>query len=188
MSKDTLAITAQQRAACDEYIAKNFSIADAAKSSGIPSSRMTAWVREHKGCMVYIKTEIENRSKRTKVDADVLLIHLAQMMDADVLQIMNEKGTEFAPIKNWPQIWRKMVTSMGQDKDGNWQYKFVDRMKVIELVGKHTNIAAWVEKAEIQEGLGALLLAAGQRIEQLQREVQPVGRTIQGEATRVDSH
>jgi phage terminase small subunit len=101
------------------------------------------------------------RSERTKVDADWLLLRLAEEADADVADIYDEHGN-LRPVIEWPMIWRKGLVAgvetvrekVGEDEHGNPEYatvqkvKLSDRIKRLELIGKHIDVQAFKEKVE----------------------------------------
>lgn len=101
------------------------------------------------------------RSERTKVDADWLLLRLAEEADADVADIYDEHGN-LRPVIEWPMIWRKGLVAgvetvrekVGEDEHGNPEYatvqkvKLSDRIKRLELIGKHIDVQAFKERVE----------------------------------------
>ena len=101
-------------------------------------------------------------------DATKVLIRLGEQADADILDIQDEHGN-LKPLKEWPAIWRKMIQGMEveqksvRSKDGvqageskSWdktgdrilKIKFVDRLKNLELLGRHKAVDAFVKQSE----------------------------------------
>ena len=88
------------------------------------------------------------------LDATDVLNHLSKMLNADIGDILNELG-HFKPIQEWPKIWRQMLTAVdvqkiyaGKGEDSACigevlKAKFTDRLKAIELLGKHVNVNAF---------------------------------------------
>lgn len=103
------------------------------------------------------------RSERTKIDADWLLKRLADEATADVADLYGPDG-ELLPVKDWPKIWRQGLVSgidideikvdgvrMGTIK----KIKVSDRIRRLELIGKHIAVQAFQENVN-HKGLDAL--------------------------------
>lgn len=116
------------------------------------------------------------RSQRTKIDADWLLTRLAAEAEADFGDLYDENG-DLRPIRDWPAIWRQgLVTDLevaalyeGTGKERREighvkKVKFAERLRRLELIGKHIRINAFKEIVE-HKGLGAL----AERLERAQR-------------------
>ena len=101
------------------------------------------------------------RSKRTKIDADWLLARLADEAEADVADLYDE-NQNLKPVKEWPPIWRKglvagvdveqLFEGTGKDRAHIGQLvkvKLSDRVKRLELIGKHVGVQAFKEKVEV---------------------------------------
>lgn len=158
------------------------------------------------------------RSEETRIDASYLLSHLAEMLKADIGDIVDENGA-YLPIHRWPKIWRQMLS--GLDVEQLWGYddqpesdgkrnrdrrrielgrvlklKFVDRLRVIELIGRHVDVSAFEQPVEqhahthVHVGkstaeLEAHWLALNARVrEQLSRQKALEARTIEAEVVR----
>lgn len=100
------------------------------------------------------------RSKRTQVDADWVLERLETEAKADLADIYNDNGT-LKPVKDWPLIWRQgLIAGVEtaqefEEVDGKkvpaglvHKVKISDRIKRVELIGKHMAVAAFVERHE----------------------------------------
>ncbi|PCI54147.1 MAG: terminase [Alphaproteobacteria bacterium] len=106
-------------------------------------------------------TELKaSRSERTKIDADWLLKRLAEEAEADVADLYSENGG-LLPVNQWPEIWRKGLvagidthqeyTFEGGEKipDGvTVKIRLSERIKRLELIGKHVDVQAFKEKIE----------------------------------------
>lgn len=111
------------------------------------------------------------RSERTRVDADWLLMRLAEEAEADVADIYDEHGN-LRPVADWPMIWRKGLVAgvetvrerVGEDENGNPEYatvqkvKLSDRIKRLELIGKHIDVQAFKERIEHTGGIAVTVL------------------------------
>lgn len=154
-------LTPKQQAFVDEYVV-DFNGKQAAIRAGYAegsatgqASRMLTYENVHEA----IQLAIKERSDRTKIDADWLLVHLSEMAKADTNDILDDDG-HFLPIREWPLIWRQMTQGIDIQKarvgyegeDSDWadvmKAKFVDRLKVAELAGKHVGVRAFKEVVE----------------------------------------
>lgn len=94
-----------------------------------------------------------DRSERTKVDADWLLTRLADESVADIADLYDELGN-VKPVKEWPLIWRQglvagvEVERIGAGAGTVTKIKISDRIKRLELIGKHIDVQAFKEKVE----------------------------------------
>ena len=174
-----LALTDKQAAFCQAYLVR-MSVEDGVRAASITHGTAYSWLRMP-ACQSYIKSLIHERNVRTKVDADVLLLRLQAMMNADFSEIM-EAG-EFKDIEDWPPIWRQMVNGRKVDKDGNVSYTFIDRAKVLEMIGKHTDVGAWVERVVMEVGLAEGLAAARRR--HLEKAAANAEKVINGVVTDI---
>ena len=94
---------------------------------------------------------MQQRNKRTKMSADAVLKRLVDMLDADIADILNEKG-DIKPISEWSPVWRKSVAAFDIiDIDGDTRLKSEapDKLKVLELIGKHVDINAFRERVQV---------------------------------------
>jgi phage terminase small subunit len=93
------------------------------------------------------------RSERTRIDADWLLARLAAEAQADVNDLYNEDG-RIKPVKDWPLIWRQglvaglEVETIGEGAGHLTKVKLSDRIKRLELIGKHIDVQAFKDKIE----------------------------------------
>lgn len=98
------------------------------------------------------------RSERTRIDADWLLTRLAEEAVADVADLYDERG-RVKPIKDWPLIWRQGlvagidVETIGEGAGHVTKLKISDRVKRLELLGKHIDVQAFKEKVEHTGGM-----------------------------------
>jgi phage terminase small subunit len=102
------------------------------------------------------------RSKQTGIDAAWLLKRLADEADADLNDIYDEAGG-LRPVKDWPLIWRKGLVGgikaiEERDEEGNVvgmirEVKLSDRVKRLELIGKHIDVQAFREQVAHSGGV-----------------------------------
>jgi phage terminase small subunit len=101
------------------------------------------------------------RSERTQIDADWLLKRLAEEATADIADLYDAGGA-LKPVSMWPEIWRKGLVG-GLEVQQNFAYidgdkvpdgvvtkvKLSDRIKRLELIGKHVDVKAFQDRTEI---------------------------------------
>jgi phage terminase small subunit len=93
------------------------------------------------------------RSQRTQVDADWLLDRLAVESTADLADLYADDGS-VKPVKDWPLIWRQgLVAGVEVERiaDGAGtvtKLKISDRLKRLELIGKHIDVQAFKDRVE----------------------------------------
>lgn len=126
-----------------------------------------------------IKAEIEKlkaeRIERTKIDADYVLKRLVEIDQLDVMDILNNDGT-VKYIQDWPKAWRQFANGIDvqeQFNDGNptgflKKIKWPDKVKNLELLGKHVSVQAFNEKLEIKNADAAEELTD----DELNREIE----------------
>lgn len=102
---------------------------------------------------------MEERNKRLRVSADYVLLRLVEIDQMDVLDILNDDGT-LKPIREWPKIWRTTLsgfdlssTIMNMNEDSIEtilkKIKWPDKVKNLELIGKHIDVNAFKERLEV---------------------------------------
>lgn len=93
------------------------------------------------------------RMERIKVDADYVLRRLVEIDEMDVIDILLANG-ELKPIAQWPKVWRTTlsgmdVTEMAGDAAGLLKkIKWPDKVKNLELLGKHVTVQAFKESVK----------------------------------------
>ncbi|HCA7297211.1 TPA: terminase small subunit [Escherichia coli] len=101
---------------------------------------------------------MEERNKRLRVSADYVLLRLVEIDQMDVLDILNDDGS-LKPISQWPKIWRttlsgfdlsSTIINMNEDAIENIlkKIKWPDKVKNLELIGKHVDVMAFKERLE----------------------------------------
>lgn len=101
------------------------------------------------------------RNERVKVDAEFLLQRLADEAFADIADIYNDDGS-LKPIREWPLVWRTgLIAGIEVEEifEGRGEQrtlvgvlrkvKISDRVKRLDLIGKHVDVQAWKERREI---------------------------------------
>lgn len=98
----------------------------------------------------------ERRSKKTGIDAEWVLTRLAHESLADVADLYDENGG-LKSVHDWPLIWRQgLVAGMDVEEIREngavvgvvRKVKLSDRIKRIELIGRHIDVQAFKDKIE----------------------------------------
>lgn len=120
------------------------------------------------------------RSERTKIDADYVLQRLVAIDQMDVLDIMDDK-MQMRPLSEWPQVWRQFINNVESielsDGEG-WlkKIKWPDKVKNLELLGKHVAVGAFKDKIEHSGKIDLNSVsdeALDKRIKELESKVMP---------------
>jgi phage terminase small subunit len=158
-------LNTKQKLFCIEYI-KDFNATQAAIRAGY--SRKTAGSSGHNLLKnIEIQREIseatKERTEKTKIDAEWVLTRLAEEAKADIADIYSDDGG-LKPVKDWPLIWRQGLVS-GIDSHQEYDYvngekvpagvvqkiRLSDRVKRLELIGKHVDVQAFADKVALAE-------------------------------------
>lgn len=96
------------------------------------------------------------RSIKTGIDAAWLLSRLAEESTADIADLYDDHGG-LKPVKEWPLIWRQGLVA-GLDVEEIREegavvgiirkVKLSDRVKRLELIGRHIDVGAFKDKVE----------------------------------------
>lgn len=104
------------------------------------------------------------RSERTQIDADWVLKRLAAEADADVADLYNQETGALKPVHEWPLIWRQGLVAgidvyeekiEGVKIGETVKIKLSDRIRRLELIGKHIRVNAFQEQVSVS-GLDTL--------------------------------
>jgi phage terminase small subunit len=104
----------------------------------------------------YIAKEMKARSSRLQVDSDYVLQRLVEIDQMDAIDILEDDGS-IKPISEWPKVWRTYlsgidiaeITEDGVNIGMLKKIKWPDKVKNLELIGKHVSVSAFKEKVEI---------------------------------------
>jgi len=107
-----------------------------------------------------INEAIASRNKRAQIDADYVLRRLVEIDQLDVLDILRD-DMSFKPLSEWPKGWRQylvgfdiaeMFEGAGDDRSMVGlmkKIKWPDKVKNLELLGKHVAVSAFREQVEV---------------------------------------
>lgn len=139
------------------------------------AGKMKASTIDEKASLMMAKDKIrarvqelrDNVTKSAVIDASYVLKRLVEIDQMDVLDIHNDDGT-IKPIREWPKIWRTYLNSIevseimqgtGDDRQIAAilkKVKWPDKVKNLELIGKHLAVGAFVEKVDHTSSDGSM--------------------------------
>ena len=158
-------LTEKQQSFVEEYL-KDLNATQAAIRAGY--SKRTAY---RQGADLLQKTSVadaiqkakQKRIERNEIDADYVLKRLVEIDQLDVLDILDANLESFKPISEWPKAWRQSITGLdlkkmiqyGKDSEDDevsilQKVKWPDKVKNLELLGKHVDVQAFKEKVDIE--------------------------------------
>lgn len=91
------------------------------------------------------------RNQQLGVDAGYVLRRLLDVDQLDVLDIMDENNN-LLDVKDWPVEWRQNISSFEVAENSSGmvtKLKFPDKVKNLELIGRHVDVAAWTSNQTI---------------------------------------
>lgn len=146
-------LTVKQELFCREYV-KDFNACAAMIRAGYSKNG----ARQSANNMLtkpYIKGYIDKiKAKRLEdvsIDAKYVLNRLVEIDQLDVVDIIEADGS-LKQIKEWPKAWRISITGLDVQEmlAGDVQavvkkIKWPDKLRNLELLGKHIDIKAWGE-------------------------------------------
>lgn len=171
MSTAKKKLSGKEKIFVQEYL-KDFNAVKAAVRAGYAKStadgKVQVWVGKSRTKCPKHKLHVwdavnkakQERCERTKIDTDWLLKRLEEEAEADASDLYNENGG-IKPIHEWPEIWRKGLVS-GFEIEQRYMYeegkrvpdgyvvkiKVSDRVKRLELIGRHVDVQAFPTKVE----------------------------------------
>ena len=118
-----------------------------------------------------LQERMDDRSQRTQVDADYVLHRLHCIDQLDILDILDDAGN-VRPVREWPKAWRQSITAadLHEMQTGDVmtvvrKIKWPDKLKTLELIGKHVSVKAF--EAEKEGGADNMAAALAQLAERL---------------------
>lgn len=107
------------------------------------------------------------RNERCNIDADYVLNRLVEIDQMDVADILEDDGA-IKPVRSWPKVWRQFISGMdlselwegkGEDREMVGflkKIKWPDKIKNLELIGKHIEVQAFREKVDHSSDDGSM--------------------------------
>lgn len=107
------------------------------------------------------------RAEKVRMDSERVLQRLVDMAEADLADLYDDQGNLLHP-NQWPEVWRQglvvgvetFTVPKGVGPDGKIEYaevrkvRFADRLRVLELIGKHVNVGAFREQVGLSNPEG----------------------------------
>jgi len=150
-----MALTDKQEMFCREYLI-DLNATQAAIRAGYSdktANRIAAQLLSKLDIESRIAELKAQRNQQVNIDAAYVLRRLVEIDQMDVLDILLANG-ELKPIKDWPKTWRTTlsgmdVTEMAGDAAGLLKkIKWPDKVKNLELLGKHISVQAFKEQVD----------------------------------------
>lgn len=156
-------LTAMQESYCQSYIKTPENQSQAAIDAGFSPNtahvKASVMMRDER-IQKRIAELMEERNKRNRVSADYVLMRLVEIDQMDVIDILND-DMSIKPVSEWPKVWRQYLTGFeladmfegrGDEKELVGilkKIKWPDKVKNLELIGKHVDVNAFKERLEV---------------------------------------
>lgn len=97
-----------------------------------------------------VAEEQQKRAERTRIDADWVLTTLAEEKTADLAALYDDAGN-LRPMREWPMAFRRglvvgVETVHGDDGSVVRKVRLSDRVRHMEMIGKHVDVQAFSEQ------------------------------------------
>lgn len=156
-------LTEREAAFCEHYVV-SLNAAEAARKAGY-SEKTAKEIGYENLTKPHIQLRIRqlkrDRAVRLKFDRDRVLERLSDELDADLADLFDTQGN-LLPVDEWPLVFRtglvagieveELFEGRGEDREHIGRVrkiKLSDRLKRIELVGKHVDVLAFKERSEV---------------------------------------
>jgi len=146
----------RQEMFCREYI-KDLNGTQAAIRAGYSprtADRMAYELLKKPEIQAFVLQSKAERVEEVKVDANYVLKRLIEIDEMDVADILDDGG-DFLPIRSWPKVWRTTLSGLdiaiinsGDTETILKKIKWPDKVKNLELLGKHIGVGAFTEKVD----------------------------------------
>ena len=154
----------RQEMFCREYI-KDLNGTQAAIRAGYSprtADRMAYELLKKPEIQAFVLQSKAERVEEVKVDANYVLKRLIEIDEMDVADILDDGG-DFLPIRKWPKVWRTTLSGLdiaiinsGDTEAIIKKIKWPDKVKNLELLGKHIGVGAFTEKVDHTSSDGSM--------------------------------
>lgn len=176
-------LTAQQEAYCQEYVKTPEDQKGSAVRAGYSEKTAAKFASQNmrdQRVIDRIAILMTERNKRLRVSADYVLQRLVEIDQMDVLDILEDDGS-LKPVSLWPKVWRISLSAIDINrinmslKDGEsdiettlQKVKWPDKVKNLELIGKHVDVNAFKERLEVNVNVSIAnrMAAARKRVQE----------------------
>lgn len=156
-ANEDIKLTKKQEMFCREYII-DFNATRAALAAGYSEKSAYQIGSENLNkveIQAFLSELMQERNERVQIDADYVLNRLVEIDTLDVLDIVDDK-LNIKPIEQWSRAWRTSVTAIdvAELKESGDVIGFLkkvrlpDKLKNLELIGKHTDVNAFKERVD----------------------------------------
>jgi len=131
-----------------------------AKTANVKAAQLMASVQ----VQAAIQEAMQARGKRTEVTADAVLAQLAKIAFVDIKDIVTW-GVDGIHVRNSEDVDGTVLTEVSETmSEGGWtkKVKLADRMRALELLGKHLGMFTEKLKVDIDVSLADVLAKAWQ--------------------------
>lgn len=159
----SMGLSDKQKVFCQEYIV-DLNPRTAAKRAGFQKWRTEGpKLLEAPAVKEEIQRLMDERAERVAHTADDVLRRLLNIDRMDIADIIGDDGS-FKPVKEWPLIWRTTISAFevtelksSTDVAGFLKkVKLPDKLKVVELIGRHINVSAFRENVQMSANLSGI--------------------------------
>ncbi|TAI79743.1 terminase small subunit [Klebsiella pneumoniae] len=153
------ALTDKQEIVCREYLI-DLNATQAAIRAGysVKTANRTASENLSKPDIQSRIAELKaQRNELVGINATYVLTRLVEIDQMDVLDILTSTG-ELKPVTQWPKVWRMTLSGLDvieMAAEGNTtallkKIKWPDKVKNLELIGKHIDVQAFREQVKTE--------------------------------------
>ena len=156
-----MGLNAKQEAFAHEYI-KDLNITQAAIRAGYSAKTAHSQgsrLLNHVEVSDLIQKLKQRRCDKAEIDAGYVLKRLKEIDELDILDIVTDDLMSFKPLNEWPKSWRTSINGFdistvmsGRDEPIETivkKIKWPDKVKNLELIGRHVDVKAWDKDVEI---------------------------------------
>ncbi|HEM6735046.1 TPA: terminase small subunit [Citrobacter amalonaticus] len=152
-----MALTDKQEMFCREYLI-DLNATQAAIRAGYSAKTANRTASENLSKPDIQSRIAELKAKRNEdvsINAQYVLNRLVEIDQMDVLDILTSTG-DLMPVSLWPKVWRTTLSGLDvveMSAEGNTaallkKIKWPDKVKNLELIGKHISVQAFKEQVE----------------------------------------
>ena len=177
----------RQELFCREYI-KDLNGTQAAIRAGYSpktADRMAYELLKKPEIQAFVLQSKAERVEEVKIDANYVLKRLIEIDEMDVADILDDGG-DFLPIREWPKTWRTTLSGLdiaiinsGDTEAIIKKIKWPDKVKNLELLGKHIGVGAFTEKVDHTSSDGSMSPTKPTRAEILEAQ-KAIGGELDG--------
>lgn len=95
-------------------------------------------------------------AESVNIDANYVLSRLKEIDELDILDILDDALSAFKPLSQWPKSWRTSISGidLASIMSGDnietvvKKIKWPDKVKNLEMIGRHVSVKAWDKEEE----------------------------------------